>query len=76
MDDKAHHYSITAKGIEGLIVHTGSEVDIPALGMVNVNVDLRAERKNLPRPSQPVMFTIQADDDAAIVREAKSSFLR
>ena len=76
MDDKPHHYTITATGIEGLSVHTGSEVDIPALSTMNVNVTLRAERRNLSRPSQPVMFTIQADDDAAIVREAKSSFLR
>jgi cytochrome c oxidase accessory protein FixG len=76
MDGKAHRYSINATGIDGLTVHTGSAVAIPALGTVNVNVTLRADRLNLKRPSHPVLFTIKADDDDAIVREAKSSFLR
>jgi cytochrome c oxidase accessory protein FixG len=76
MDSKAHRYTIKATGIEGLTVHSGSAVEIPALGTANVHVALRANRLNLQRPSHPVLFTIQADDDASIMREAKSSFLR
>ena len=76
MDGKAHHYSIQASGIDGLSVHSGSEVEIPALGTVNVNVALRVDKQNLQRPSHPVRFTIKADDAPEIVREAKSSFLR
>jgi cytochrome c oxidase accessory protein FixG len=76
MDDKDHRYSIDATGIDGLVVHSGSEVDIPALGTANVNVTLRASRQSLKRPSHPILFTIQANDDASISREAKSSFLR
>jgi len=76
MENRAHHYRIKAGGIEGLRVTTGDNVAVPALSTVNHNVVLRADPTALKRPSQPVMFTIQADEDAAIVREAKSSFLK
>ncbi|MBI5331775.1 MAG: cytochrome c oxidase accessory protein CcoG [Betaproteobacteria bacterium] len=76
MDGRPHQYTIRAKGIEGLAVAEGGQVDIPALGTVNVNVAVRADRLKLNKPSQPVFFTIQAAEDASIVREAKSSFLR
>jgi cytochrome c oxidase accessory protein FixG len=76
MDGRPHHYSIQAKGIDGLSVAEGGQVDIPALGTVNINVAVRADRLKLDKPSQPVFFTIQAADDPKIVREAKSSFLK
>lgn len=76
MDGKPHRYNIAASGIEGLKVTEGNRVEIPALGTVNLNVVLRADRMALKRPSQPVHFSIQAEDDAKIVREAKSSFLK
>ena len=76
MDGKPHRYSIAASGIEGLRVVTGDSVEIPALGTVNLNVVLSADPTALKRPSQPVMFKIKAEDDAGIVREAKSSFLK
>ena len=76
MDDRSHRYRIGATGIDGLSVATGSEVEIPALGTTNINVALRADRLKLNRPTQPITFRIRADDDASLVREAKSSFLR
>lgn len=76
MDGQPHRYTISAKGIEGLRVVEGDQVEISALGTVNLNVVLSAEGKLLKRPSQPVVFTIQSTSDAEIVREAKSSFLR
>lgn len=76
MDGRDHRYKITAKGIDGLSVAAGDSVSIPALGATDVTVLLRAEPHKLSRPSQPVFFTIQAEDDPAIVREAKSSFLK
>ncbi|MDD5389652.1 MAG: cytochrome c oxidase accessory protein CcoG [Gallionellaceae bacterium] len=76
MENRAHHYRIKASGIEGLRMMVGDNVEVPALGTVNHNVVLRADPTQLKRPSQPVMFTIQADEDAGIVREAKSSFLK
>jgi cytochrome c oxidase accessory protein FixG len=76
MDGEPHRYGISAGGIEGLRLVKGNSVDIPALGTVNVNVVLSADPLALKRPSQPVMFVIKADDDARIVREAKSSFLK
>jgi cytochrome c oxidase accessory protein FixG len=76
MDNAPHHYRIKASGLPGLQVYSGDNVSIPALGTVNQNVILRASSTELKHPSQPVLFTIQADEDAAIVREAKSSFLK
>jgi cytochrome c oxidase accessory protein FixG len=76
MDGQPHRYSISAKGVEGLSVASGSSVEIPALGTVELNVTLRADRLKLNKPSQPIFFTIQAVDAPAISREAKSSFLK
>lgn len=76
MDGSPHRYVISAKGVEGLAVHTGNSVEIPALGTVELNVVLRADRLKLEKPSQPIFFTIQAEDAPDIVREAKSSFLK
>jgi len=76
MENRAHHYRIKASGIEGLRMMVGDNVEVPALGTVNQNVVLRADPAQLKRPSQPIIFTIQADEDASIVREAKSSFLK
>jgi cytochrome c oxidase accessory protein FixG len=76
MDGKQHHYVIAAAGIEGLKLVTGDSVEIPALGTVNLNVILSADRQSLKHPSQPVVFTIKAEDDPKILREVKSSFLK
>jgi cytochrome c oxidase accessory protein FixG len=76
MDNAPHRYSIKASGIPGLKVTTGDSVAIPALGTVNQNVILRASATELKHPSQPVQFTIQAEENPKIVREAKSSFLK
>jgi cytochrome c oxidase accessory protein FixG len=76
MDGKDHSYSISAKGIEGLKVTNGAQVNIPALGTSNVSVTLEASRMALTKPSQPVVFEIKSMDDPGISREAKSSFLR
>jgi len=76
MDDRPHRYSIRAAGIDGLRVATGASAEVPALGTLEHNITLRADRLKLEKPSQPVFFTIQATDDPEIVREAKSSFLR
>jgi hypothetical protein len=55
---------------------SGESVDIAALGTENVNVVLRLDSSQLKRPSQPIVFTLRAEDDSSIVREAKSSFLK
>ena len=76
MENVPHHYRIKATGIEGLRVAVGDGVTIAPLSTVQQNVVLRAAGEQLKHPSQPVVFTIQADEDAGIVREAKSSFLK
>ena len=76
MDNLDHHYRIKASGIPGLKVASGDNVSVPALGTANQNVVLSADPAEVKRPSQPVLFTIQADENARIAREAKSSFLK
>ncbi|MCU0932863.1 MAG: cytochrome c oxidase accessory protein CcoG [Thiobacillaceae bacterium] len=76
MDERPHRYSIRAAGIDGLSVATGASAEVPALGTLEHNLTLRADRLKLNKPSQPVFLTIQAEDDPGIVREAKSSFLK
>ncbi|MGQ9685330.1 MAG: cytochrome c oxidase accessory protein CcoG [Thiobacillaceae bacterium] len=76
MDDRPHRYRISASGIDGLRVTRGASVEIPALSTDDVNVILEAPRMALSKPSQPVVFHVQAESDPKIVREAKSSFLR
>ncbi|MDP2431385.1 MAG: cytochrome c oxidase accessory protein CcoG [Pseudomonadota bacterium] len=76
MENRAHRYRISAGGIDGMRMTVGDEVSIAPLSTVNHNVVLRADPAALKRPSQPITFTIQAEENAAIVREAKSSFLK
>jgi cytochrome c oxidase accessory protein FixG len=76
MDGKPHQYQISAKGLDGLKVTSGSEADVAALSTENINVTLEAPRLSVSRPTQPVFFEIKAADDPKLTREAKSSFLR
>jgi cytochrome c oxidase accessory protein FixG len=76
MDDRRHAYRISAKGVDGLKLTNGGRVEIDALGTANVSVALEASRLALNKPSQAIVFEIVAEDDAKIVREAKSSFLK
>ncbi|MEW5893626.1 MAG: cytochrome c oxidase accessory protein CcoG [Pseudomonadota bacterium] len=76
MDRQPHRYEISAQGIEGLTVASGQQVTIDGLQTVNIVVNLRAHPLQLNRPSTPIVFQVQAEDDKTIVREAKSSFLK
>jgi polyferredoxin len=76
MDSKSHRFTIEASGIKGMTLVSGQSVEIPALGTENVNVVLQADASALNRPSMPIVFTIKADDDSGILRQAKSSFLK
>jgi polyferredoxin len=76
MDGKPHHYTISAKGLDGLKITSGDQVDVAALGTENLNVTLEAPKASVAHPTQPVFFEIKAADDSRLVREAKSSFLK
>ncbi|MFN3593618.1 MAG: cytochrome c oxidase accessory protein CcoG [Thiobacillaceae bacterium] len=76
MDDAPHRYVITVTGIDGLRVTRGERVEIAPLTTEDISVVLEAPRMSLQKPSHPIVFRVQAEDDPTIVREAKSSFLR
>ena len=62
--------------IDGLRIVTSDRVEIPALGTRIQNVTLEAPIPSVTRPMQTISFEIKAEDDPALVREAKSSFLQ
>ncbi len=76
MDDRRHAYRISAKGIDGLRLTRGDHIEIEPLGTANLGVALEAPRLSLNKPTQPIVFEIIAEDDAKLLREAKSSFLK
>ncbi len=76
MDTKPHRYVITASGVEGLRITQGEGVEVAGLATEDVSVVLEAPRRSLERPSHPIVFRVQSEDDPAVVRQAKSSFLR
>lgn len=76
MDDQPHRYVITVTGIDGLRVTRGERVEIAPLTTEDVSVVVEAPRMSLEKPSHPIVFRVQSEDDPTIVREAKSSFLR
>jgi polyferredoxin len=76
MDDQPHRYVITVTGIDGLRLTRGERVEIAPLATEDISVVVEAPRMSLQRPSYPIVFRVQSEDDPAIVREAKSSFLR
>jgi len=76
MDGKPHHYTITAKGLDGLKITSGDQISVDALGTENLNITLEAPKASVLHPTQPVFFDIKSDDDSHLAREVKSSFLK
>ena len=76
MENKPHSYTLSASGVEGLHIESVAKpLMVPALATKNVSVRLLADPDELKGRSNPIQFTIQADDDPALHRNAKSSFL-
>jgi cytochrome c oxidase accessory protein FixG len=76
MDGQPHHYTVQAKGMDGLKVTSGDQIDIAPLDTENLNITIEAPRTSVSRPSQPVFFEIKAADDPRLTREVRSSFLK
>lgn len=76
MDDRPHRYVLSASGLPGLrLVGASQSIEVEALATANVTVRLQADPADIPGRSNPVAFQLRAEDDPALARTAKSSFL-
>jgi cytochrome c oxidase accessory protein FixG len=76
MDNEAHRYIVSARGIDGLQLHTDrADVAVAAGEVMEVPVRLQADRNNLAQRSMPVYFRLQAADEEDLVAEQTARFL-
>jgi len=76
MDNEAHRYIVSARGIDGLQLHTDrADVAVAAGEVAEVPVRLQADRNNLAQRSMPVYFRLQAADVEDLVTEQTARFL-
>ncbi|MBI3574564.1 MAG: cytochrome c oxidase accessory protein CcoG [Gammaproteobacteria bacterium] len=76
MDNNAHRYTISARGIDGLQLRMDhAEVSVAAGEVAEVPVRLQADRNNLAQRSMPVYFRLQASDEDDLVAEQTARFL-
>jgi cytochrome c oxidase accessory protein FixG len=74
--DHAREFHVTATGIEGLeLSMANGAVSVPAGGVLDVPVILRAQEENLEAVSTTVHFTLTAADDAALNFTHNAKFL-
>ncbi len=74
--DHERSFRVSAGGIEGLqLTGVNGPVTVPAGGVQDVPVVLRASESALPAPSSTVLFTLEAADDTSIHFTRKAKFL-
>jgi len=75
-DDRAHRYTLTVSGIEGLtIAGDGVTIEADSGAVVDRPVAVRASESALSSHSTPVQFHITSEDDAALTVSAEAKFL-
>ncbi|MBI3570800.1 MAG: cytochrome c oxidase accessory protein CcoG [Gammaproteobacteria bacterium] len=76
MDNSAHRYVLSARGIDGIQLHTDRpEIAVAAGEVMEVPVRLQAERRSLTQRSMPVYFRLQASDVDGLSTEQTARFL-
>ena len=76
MDDARHNFQLQASGIEGLEIHMDlPEISVPAGGVLELPVRLRADEADLEARSSEVRFKLVAADTPALVAEEEARFL-
>ncbi len=76
MDNTAHRYTLSARGIEGLRLRTDRpEIAVAAGEVAEVPVSLQADRQALTQRSMPVYFRLQAIDVDNLSAEQTARFL-
>ena len=68
-------YKIAVDGLEGAKISGPDSVDANAAGLTSFNVVVAAPPESGKQGSNPIHFTIAAEQDAAITVREKASFL-
>jgi hypothetical protein len=76
MDNEAHRYVLSARGIEGLQLRSDrADIAVAAGEVVEAPVSLLADPRNLSQRSTPVYFRVQASDTDGLSAEHHARFL-
>jgi len=74
LDDQDHTYQLSVAGLPSLTLDS-STISVPAGESRFEAVTVTAEPDDLQQPSHPIVFTLQAQQDADIRLEREASFL-
>jgi cytochrome c oxidase accessory protein FixG len=76
MDNEAHRYVLSARGIDGLQLRSDrADIAVAAGEVVEVPVSLLADPRNLSERSTEVHFRVQASDEEGLSAEHDARFL-
>jgi polyferredoxin len=77
MENRGHRYKISASGAEDIrVVADEGRLHAGPQETVKVPIRLQVDPINLKGPSTAIMIRVQSEENAELVRETKSSFLR
>ncbi|MCE1238997.1 MAG: cytochrome c oxidase accessory protein CcoG [Azonexaceae bacterium] len=74
-DEQPHRYKIAVDGLDGVKISGPDEVDAKAAGLTSFNVVVSAPPESGKKGSNPIHFTITAEQNSSITLREKASFL-
>ena len=76
MEQSMHEFEISISGIEGAKIVGDSVHTLDGGEIRSINLRVRAEPDQLPRPSTDIMFTVRATDRDSLEISSESRFMR
>ncbi|WP_234087734.1 cytochrome c oxidase accessory protein CcoG [Azonexus sp. R2A61] len=74
-DEQPHRYKIAVDGLDGVKISGPDEVDAKAAGLTSFNAVVSAPPESGKKGSNPIHFTITAEQNSSITLREKASFL-
>ena len=75
MDEKPHHYTISATGLKDLTIQGAENVNVDSGKVADVVVKLATDPRNIPAVSNKIEFHIQATDNPELREDQTARFL-
>ena len=75
MDDFSHTFKLGVEGMDGLTIVSSQEVTVPAGQVGEFPTRIQADPAKLPKPNNPIQFTLQALDQPALRATHLSRFM-
>ncbi|HGG60519.1 MAG TPA: cytochrome c oxidase accessory protein CcoG [Gammaproteobacteria bacterium] len=75
MDEKPHHYTISATGLKDLTIQGAENVNVDSGKVADVVVKLATDPRNIPAVSNKIEFHIQAEDNPELKQDQTARFL-